>query len=199
MIVDRAVNRLEHSNIEKAKIHFRKMMSELGLDVESEHLEDTPRRFVGMLSELFFEESWNFTTFENPNRGESGVSDQGIVIVRDIPFTSLCSHHFALVTGTATVSYVPDRKLAGLSKLARAVQSFAKGPNVQELIGQKTADFLVEHLEPVGVAVILKATHTCMTERGVKAHGSETVTSALRGCFYTDPSARAELMSLLKI
>ena len=183
----------ESVDVTDAENHFRGLLHAMGLNPAEEHLLDTPRRYIGMLSELFFEEPWKFTTFENPD------GDSGIVVVRDIPFTSLCAHHFALFTGTATVAYIPNQRLVGLSKLARAVQMFAKGPNVQEFIGRNTVNFLEAHLEPIGVAVILKATHTCMTERGVKAHGSETITSTLRGCFLKEPSSRAELMSLLEV
>lgn len=177
-----------------AQTHFQKMLEAFGYDVEAdEHLKDTPRRVVAMYRELFFDEPWKFTTFDNVGK------DTGIVLVRDIPFTSLCAHHFALFTGVAHVAYVPNLRLCGLSKLARTIKSFAKGPNVQEWIGQKSVDFLMEELSPFGAAVILKAEHTCMTERGVKSHGSSTVTSSLRGCFYNEPSARAELMSLLSV
>ena len=173
--------------------HFRSMLEALGLSTEENpHLLSTPRRVIDAYIELFHDEPWNFTTF--PNDGDSGI-----VLVRDIPFTSVCAHHFAFFSGVAHVAYIPGKKLVGLSKLARTVQSFAKGPNVQELIGKKSADFLMEHLEPVGVAVILKAEHTCMTERGAKAHGASTVTSSLRGCFQNEAPARAELMSLLGV
>lgn len=185
-------NRLSKADREDATFAFASALECLGLDLSTEHLADTPRRIVGMYEELFFDEPWNLTTFKN-------TGDSGIVIVRDISFRSLCAHHFALFTGVAHVAYIPGEKLVGLSKLARTIESFSKGPNVQELIGRNAADFLVEHLEPVGVAVIIVAEHTCMSERGVKAHGSSTVTSSLRGVFDTDATARAELMSLLRV
>lgn len=186
---------LTELDIRTAEESFKRMLQAFGFDVEGdEHLRDTPRRVIGMYRELFFEdEPWKFTTFENTDR------DNGVILVKDIPFTSLCAHHFALFTGVAHVAYVPGTRLVGLSKLARTVSSFAKGPNVQEMIGSRSADFLMEQLKPFGVAVILKAQHTCMTERGVKAHGSSTVTSALRGCFLDDASTRAELMSLIAL
>lgn len=181
-------------DIRVAEESFKKMLQALGFDVDSdEHLRDTPRRVIGMYRELFFEdEPWKFTTFKN-------TGDSGVVLVKDIPFTSLCAHHFALFTGVAHVAYIPKDRLVGLSKLARTISSFAKGPNVQELIGSRSADFLMSRLDPVGVAVILKAQHTCMTERGAKAHGSSTVTSALRGCFLDEGPARSELMSLITL
>lgn len=181
---------LDNIDIVRAESHFRSMMIALGLDVEHPHLRETPRRVVAMYREMFFDKPWNFTTFEVEG-------DPGIVIVRDISFTSLCAHHLSPFSGKATIAYIPDRKLVGLSKLPRALGSFAKGPNVQELIGMNTADFLMEKLEPKGVAVIITAEHTCMTIRGAKAHGSITTTSALRGCFLDEPSARAELTALL--
>lgn len=184
-------NTLFPTNRAMAENHFRQVLEDLGFDPDNDpHLKDTPRRFVGMLEELFFDDSWNFTTFDNEG-------DSGIVLVKSIPFRSLCAHHFALFTGVAHVAYVPNKKLVGLSKLARTIESFSKGPNVQEYIGRASADFLVDKLDPTGVAVIIKAEHTCMTERGVQAHGSSTITSSLRGCFEKEASARAELMSLL--
>lgn len=170
---------------------FSIFLRELNLDLENPHLEDTPKRVVKMYRELFVEEPWEFTTFE--------PESQGIVIVRDIPIVSLCAHHWLPFTGIAHVAYVPNMKIAGLSKLARAVQHFCYGPQVQETIGERTVDFLMQQLEPIGAAVIIKASHSCMEIRGVKAHGSETLTSHLRGCFYKESSARGELMSLLRL
>jgi len=183
---------LDVIDVSRAEAHFQSMLTALGLDTTDPHLQGTPHRVVRMYREMFFTQPWKFTTFAVPE-GE----DPGIVIVRDIGFESMCAHHFLPFTGTATIAYVPDKKLAGLSKLPRALGTFAKGPNVQEMIGSRTAKFLMEQLEPKGVAVIITAEHTCMTVRGVKAHGSKTTTSALRGCFMNEPETRAELMALL--
>lgn len=178
---------------DKLETTFEVFMKRLGLDTDTDHLCGTPRRVVKMYRELFIEEPWSFTTFPKPT--EHG----GIVLVRDIPFTSLCAHHWLPFTGVGHVAYIPSDKIAGLSKLARALQHFCYGPTVQEEIGERTAAFLEEHLKPIGVAVVLKANHSCMEIRGVKAHGSETVTSHLKGCFYKEAEARAEFFSLLKI
>ena len=185
---------LDVIDISRAETHLAAFLTAMGVDVSSPHMRGTPHRVVGMYRELFFDKPWKFTTFDV----EEG-DDAGIVIVRDIGFESICAHHLAPFTGKATIAYIPDKKLAGLSKLPRALASVAKGPNVQEMIGSKTADFLMEKLQPRGVAVIITAEHTCMTIRGVKAHGSTTTTSALRGCFMSEPETRAELMALLSL
>lgn len=185
-------DRLDAIDIARAEAHLSSMLTALGIDINSPHMKGTPHRVVGMYRELFFDKPWKFTTFDVEG-------DPGVVIVRDIGFESTCAHHLAPFTGKATIAYIPDQKLAGLSKLPRALGMFAKGPNVQENIGARTADFLMEKLEPRGVAVIITAEHTCMTIRGVKAHGSTTTTSALRGCFMTEPETRAELMALLSL
>jgi GTP cyclohydrolase I len=122
-----------------------------------------------------------------------------MVMVRDIPFTSLCEHHFVPFTGRAHVAYIPGRdgRITGLSKLARLVEGFARRPQVQERITTQVADALEAELDPRGVFVVVEAEHLCMSMRGVKKPGSLTVTSAVRGLFKTNPATRAEAMSLI--
>ena len=121
-----------------------------------------------------------------------------MVIVRDIPFASMCEHHLLPFVGKAHIAYIPsDNKIIGLSKFARIVDNFAKKPQIQERLTHDIADFLEEHLKPKGVAVIIEAEHMCMSIRGAKASGSKTQTFALRGCMKSDARTRAEVLSLL--
>ena len=126
-------------------------------------------------------------------------SNDEMVIVKDIPFYSMCEHHLLPFFGKAHIGYIPsDNKIIGLSKLARIVDNSAKKPQVQERLTSDIADFLNDNLQPKGVAVIMEAEHMCMTMRGARAAGSKTQTSALRGIMRTDAKTRAEVLSLLK-
>src|SRR5437764_11970458 len=120
-----------------------------------------------------------------------------IVLLRDIPFYSLCEHHLLPFTGRAHVAYLPDGRVVGLSKLARLVEGYARRPQVQERLTTQIADALMEELNPIGAACVIEATHTCMTIRGVKKHGSTMVTSELRGLFNDNPPSRHEVLSLI--
>ena len=130
------------------------------------------------------------TTFPN----SEGYDE--LVVVRDIPFTSICEHHLLPFTGTASVGYLPGQRILGLSKLARVVELFARRPQVQERMTTQIADWLDEHLEPRGTGVVLTAEHTCMTLRGAQATGSLTTTSAHTGLIRTDQRTRSEFLSL---
>lgn len=188
-------------DIKQAELSFREVLDFLDFNVNDPHMVDTPRRFVKALVEMTTrDEDWNFTMFDGDEAVPGEIGDSGIVLVRDIPFISLCAHHLAVFTGVAHVAYIPQKKIVGLSKLARVVTFFAKKPQVQERLGQEVADYLTTGgLDPLGVAVILRAEHSCMSHRGAMAHGSSTITSCLRGAFYSDPSARAELTALLSL
>src|SRR3954463_6422413 len=120
-----------------------------------------------------------------------------VVLLRNIEFHSLCEHHLLPFTGRAHVAYLPDGKVVGLSKLARLVEGYARRPQVQERLTTQIADALMEELSPIGAACVIEATHTCMTIRGAKKHGSTMVTSALRGIFKENPASRAEILSLM--
>src|SRR5690606_36470031 len=120
-----------------------------------------------------------------------------MVLVRDIAFNSTCEHHLLPFMGVAHVGYLPDGRVAGLSKLARVVEEISHRPQVQERMTHQIADLLNEELNPKGVIVVLEATHTCMTIRGIRKPGSLTVTSAVRGLFKTNQSSRAEAMALI--
>ena len=121
-----------------------------------------------------------------------------MVLIRDIPFTSMCEHHLLPFSGVAHVAYLPNGKVTGLSKIARVVEEVARKPQVQERMTQSIADLVDRHLNTAGVAVVLNAEHSCMTIRGIKKPGSMTITSALRGLFKSNQSTRAEFMSLIQ-
>lgn len=166
-----------------------------GLDVDSEHGMETPKRFAKMLSDMCNREAeaFTFTVFDNTD-----MIDE-MVTITDIPFYTMCNHHVVPFFGKAHIAYVPDKKIAGLSKFGRTVKYLAKGLWVQENLTNEVADFLEDKLEPKGVAVIMQAEHMCMTMRGVQMPGTQTTTSAMRGVFSDhDRTAKAEFMSLLQ-
>lgn len=150
------------------------------IDWTAEDLQRTPERFVKMIAELTTaNDDWDFTTF--PNKGQ--YSHNQVVVVRDISFTSLCAHHILPFTGHAHIGYIPQDKIAGLSKFARTVRFWSRGLWSQEALTDAIIGYLDEMLEPLGLAVILEAEHTCMTIRGVQSPGSKTLTSAMSGYF----------------
>jgi GTP cyclohydrolase I len=122
-----------------------------------------------------------------------------IVLVRDIPFTSMCEHHLLPFRGVAHVAYIPNGRVTGLSKLARVVEEVSRRPQVQERMTQTVADLIEDRLGSRAVGVIIKAEHSCMSIRGIRKTGSLTVTSTMRGAFRSDPASRAELMSLINM
>lgn len=132
-------------------------------------------------------------TFED---GAEGVDE--MVVVKDIPFYSHCEHHMAPIFGTATIAYLPDKRIVGLSKLSRLLDIYARRLQVQERLTCQVADALMEHLKPRGAGVVIKARHLCMESRGVCQQGHHTVTSALRGVFKDEPDARSEFLALAK-
>lgn len=170
----------------------RDLLTALGQDVTDPELEETPRRVADALSEMLSPPLFSLTTFPNAENYDE------LVIVRDIPVHSLCAHHMLPFTGTAHVAYLPGESIVGLSKLARAVELFAHGLQVQERLTTEVCDWLDEMLRPRGVGVVIEAEHMCMTVRGVQARGARTLTSSLHGALRTDPSTRAEFLSLVK-
>jgi GTP cyclohydrolase I len=162
-----------------------------GINWEDEHHKKTPERVIKMWEEQTASEDFEFTTFADP-------SDE-MVIVKDITFNSVCAHHLLPFVGIAHVAYIPDGKLCGLSKLARAVRQSAAALQVQENLTAEIAKFIEQVLRPKGVAVVMEAEHHCMTVRGVRAAGASTITSKMTGVFL-DPStgARAEFLNLIK-
>ncbi len=162
----------------------------LGQDPASPHLVDTPRRVAAAYAEMLTPREFSLTTFPN----DEGYDE--LVIARDIPLHSLCQHHLLPFTGVAYVGYLPGDRILGLSKLARVVELFARGLQVQERLTKQVADWLQEHLHPKGVGVVMQAEHLCMSLRGVQAPGCRTVTSALHGLLREDPRSRAEFFAL---
>ena len=167
------------------------LLTALGADLDSEHLRETPRRVAQAYAELLTPAPFNATTFPN----DEGYDE--LVLVRDIPFQSLCAHHLLPFHGTAHVAYLPGERIIGLSKLGRVVDLFARDLQVQERLTTQVAEWLEELLAPRGVGVIVEAEHLCMSLRGVQKPGALTVTSALRGIVRDDPRTREEFLSLV--
>lgn len=168
------------------------LLKSIGQDTEREGLVDTPRRYVKFLKEFCNPEPFNMTVFENEG------SQNEMIIVSNIPFFSLCEHHLAPFFGTASIAYIPNDKIVGLSKLPRTLDHFARRPQNQERITQQVADYLMEQLNPKGVAVVLKARHLCVEMRGVKKHDCYTTTSSMKGVFYEELNTRQEFLNLIK-
>lgn len=172
----------------------RDILIAIGEDPDREGLAETPERVARMYEELFsgmrVDPRSLLTTVFREKYDE-------MVVLRDVPFNSICEHHLMPFEGKAHIAYLPDGKVIGLSKLARVVDVFAARPQVQERLTTQIADLLMEQLDAQGAAVVLEAIHTCMTCRGVRKPGSVMVTSAIRGICATNPATRAEAMSLL--
>ena len=182
----------------KAKIEegVRLILEGIGEDPAREGLLETPARVARMYEEVFA------GLTEDPARHFETTFDEHheeMVLVRDIPFYSMCEHHLVPFFGKAHVAYIPaaDGRICGLSKLARLVEAFAKRPQVQERLTAQVADTLIAELNPQGVIVVIEAEHLCMSMRGVKKPGAKTITSAVRGAFEKSQATRAEALSLI--
>lgn len=173
----------------------REIIEAIGEDPRREGLVDTPARVARMYAELF--EGLRIDPTEYLKVGFEAGHDE-MVILRDIPFYSVCEHHFMPFHGTAAVGYIPDGRVVGVSKLARLVEGYARRPQLQERLTSQVADALMDTLEPDGVAVVISAEHLCMTQRGIKKPGSRMVTSATRGTFRKNEVTRAEFLSLVR-
>jgi len=182
---------MDHARIEQA---VRDILSAVGEDPNREGLRDTPGRVARMYEELF-----SGLTLDPGRHLDTSFTEcyDELVVLRDIPFNSMCEHHLMPFEGKAHVGYLPDGRVVGISKLARVVEDFARRPQVQERLTSQIADLLMQRLEARGVAVVLEATHTCMTCRGIRKAGSIMVTSAVRGTCRSDARTRSEVMSLL--
>jgi GTP cyclohydrolase I len=183
--------KIDEARIEKA---VREILSAVGEDLDRDGLKETPTRVARMYGELLA------GMHEDPNTHLRSVFNENydeIVLLRDIPFYSICEHHLMPFIGSAHVAYLPAGRILGVSKLARIVDCFARRLQTQERLTYQIADFLMSNLKPLGVAVVLEAAHSCMTIRGIKKPGSVMVTSAVRGLFRKDPRSRNEIMSLI--
>jgi GTP cyclohydrolase I len=165
------------------------LLTALGEDVTRPGLRDTPRRIAAAYAQLLTPEPFEPTTFPNDEHYDE------LVLVREIPFHSLCEHHLLPFHGVAHVAYLPGERIIGLSKLARVVEMFARRLQVQERLTVQVADWLERELSPKGVGVVLEAEHLCMTLRGVQKPGARTVTSALLGLVRDDPRTRQEFLA----
>ncbi|MBY0222698.1 GTP cyclohydrolase I FolE [Mammaliicoccus sciuri] len=187
---------MNEQDLNKIEQAVTMILEAIGEDPSREGLLDTPKRVAKMYHEVF--EGLNkdpkeyFEVVFHENHDE-------VVLVKDIPFYSMCEHHLVPFFGVAHVAYIPrDGVVAGLSKLARAVETTAKRPQLQERITSTVADAMMEMLNPIGVYVIIEAEHMCMTMRGIKKPGSKTITTVARGIYEHDDVKRAEILSLLK-
>jgi GTP cyclohydrolase I len=188
---DKNKTNVDTKRIEKA---VREILLAVGEDIEREGLKKTPERVARMYAELLAGMQ------KDPEKHLRSVFTENyeeIVLLREIPFYSICEHHLMPFIGQAHVAYLPSGRILGISKLARIVDCFARRLQAQERLTYQIADFIMNNLKPQGVAVVLEASHSCMTIRGIKKPGSVMVTSALRGIFKRDPKSRSEIMSLM--
>lgn len=184
---------MDNKRIEAA---VREILYAIGEDPDREGLVGTPDRIARMYEEIFS------GLTEDPGRHLDVYfqedAHEELVLVKDIPFYSVCEHHLVPFFGKAHVAYIPKNgKLTGLSKLARVVDTIAKRPQLQERLTSTIADTIMDKLSPYGVIVVVEAEHMCMTMRGIKKSGSKTITSGVRGIFKTDSKSRAEAMALI--
>ena len=198
MPAEAAFGRTEGGIVDQEKIAqgVRLILEGIGEDPNREGLLKTPARVARMYAEICSgletdpSEYFDITFDEN---------QRDMVLVKDIPFYSICEHHLTPFFGKAHVAYIPasDGRICGISKLARLVDAYAKRPQVQERLTMQVADRLAAELDPLGVMVVIQAEHLCMSMRGVKKPGSRTVTSAVRGIFESSPATRSEALSLI--
>ncbi|MGI6547278.1 MAG: GTP cyclohydrolase I FolE [Bacillota bacterium] len=184
--------------MDKHKIQeaIRMILVAIGEDPEREGLRDTPRRVADMYEEIFSgvnaDPAQELVVHFNEDHEE-------MVIVKDIPFYSICEHHLLPFIGRAHIAYLPKKgRLTGLSKLARVAEHYAKRPQLQERLTSQIADLIMAQVRPHGVLVVVEAEHLCLSMRGIKKPGHLTITSAVRGLFLKNDASRAEAMSLLQ-
>jgi GTP cyclohydrolase I len=189
--MSRKIKKVDTERIEKA---VKEILLAIGEDIDREGLKKTPERVGKMYTELLA------GMREDPKVHLRSVFTENydeIVLLRDIPFYSICEHHLMPFIGSAHVAYLPTGMVLGVSKLARIVDCFARRLQTQERLTYQIADFIMNSLKPMGVTVVLEASHSCMTIRGIRKPGSTMVTSALRGIFKKDPRSRNEVLSLM--
>lgn len=177
-------------DIEAAELAATDLLLALGADLTDEGLRDTPRRMASALAELLTPEPFHPTSFPN----DAGYDE--LVVIREIPFHSLCMHHLLPFHGVAHIAYLPRDRIMGLSKFGRVVEHFARDLQVQERMTTQIAGWIQRELEPKGVGVVLEAEHLCMSLRGIQKAGARTVTSALHGLVRDDARTRQEFLAL---
>ena len=179
------------------EINFKRIMETLGLDLSDDSLAETPNRVAKMyVNEIFW--GLDYEAFPKCTTVDNKMRYDEMVIERNINVQSNCEHHFVIIDGLATVAYIPNEKVLGLSKINRIVEYFSKRPQIQERLTEQVYHALQYILGTDNVAVVINAQHYCVKSRGVEDTGSSTMTSKLGGCFKTDPMVRAEFMSLVK-
>jgi len=176
---------------------IRQLLAELGEDPTREGLLDTPKRVEKALK--FLTSGYDANIGEVLNQALFTVDYNEMVIVKDIDFYSLCEHHLLPFFGKCHVAYIPTTKVIGLSKIPRLVDVFARRLQVQERLTQQIANIILDTIKPMGVAVVVEATHLCMSMRGVEKQNSFAVTSAMLGTFHSDPRTRSEFLELIKL
>lgn len=177
--------------INSSEWHFQQILKQLGEDTNREGLIETPKRYIKFMREFLEPKEFNFTSFDAEGTDE-------MILQTNIPFYSLCEHHTAPFFGFASVAYIPNKRIVGLSKLARTVDLYANRFQNQERITTQIAERIQKELNPKGVAVTLKAQHLCMCMRGVKKHDTWTVTNKLIGIFKNEGKARNEYLNIIK-
>ncbi|MCW2544410.1 MAG: cyclohydrolase [Frankiales bacterium] len=191
LLASTAMRDIKHVDVDAAQRAVTDLLVALGYDPADPHLVETPERVAKAYDELLSPVGVDPTTFPN----DEGYDE--LVLVRDIPFHSLCEHHLLPFVGKAHLAYLPRDRILGLSKMARVVEHFSRRLQVQERMTQQIAGWLEEQLTPRGVGVVLEAEHMCMRLRGVRAPGTMTVTSALRGALRNDARTRSEFLNLV--
>ena len=194
-VIDTGIERKD--KIDQIEGHFADIMEILGLDLADDSLMDTPKRVAKMyVNEIFW--GLDYEAFPKCTAVDNKMKYDEMVIERNINVQSNCEHHFVVIDGLATVAYIPNEKVLGLSKLNRVVEYFAKRPQIQERLTEQVYYALQYILETDNIAVVVDAQHYCVKSRGVEDTGSSTITTKLGGCFKNDPQARAEFMAIIK-
>ena len=180
----------------KVELAFREVFRWIGEDPDRDGLRETPNRLARAFQEYFAGYRQDPEQILQKTFEETDGYDE-MVVLRGIPFESHCEHHVAPIIGRAWVAYVPDRRVVGISKLARVVEAYAKRLQIQERLTAQVANTIEKVLKPQGVAVVIKAAHHCMSSRGVHMHGTDMVTSRMLGCFRDNAMTRQEFMSMV--
>jgi GTP cyclohydrolase I len=203
MGVETPINVLQRNIDRKEKIdiiegHFQQIMETLGLDLNDDSLIETPKRVAKMyVNEIFW--GLDYEAFPKCTTVENKMKYDEMVVERNINVQSNCEHHFVIIDGVATVAYIPNNKVLGLSKINRVVEYFSKRPQIQERLTEQVYHALQYILDTDNIAVVVHASHYCVKSRGVEDTGSSTVTSKLGGVFKADPSVRSEFMRMVSI
>lgn len=183
---------MDKKKIEKG---VRLILEGIGEDTDRPGIKDTPVRAANMFAEIFVGLATPAEDLLKPIEGES---HDEMILLKDIPFYSMCEHHLLPFIGKAHIAYIPSGKIVGLSELVKTLEHLAKRPQVQERLTTQLADMIMDKLKPRGCMVVIDADHLCMSMRGIKRPGSKTVTSAVRGIFRSKQSTREEMLELIK-